>query len=93
MTQDIIHQSSFISTIIVGKWVSRLDKKKFLFPYLFHLCGDGLNSLLHNATTNGEITMLRISRTGSKISQVLFVDDILLFCKASVVEGEEILTY
>ena len=53
-----------------------------LSPYLFLLCSEGLSSVLKNATRQGSISGLRISKHGLAITHLFFADDMLIFCKA-----------
>ena len=55
-----------------------------LSPYLFLLCAEGLSALLRKADFDREITGVAISQRGPKVSHLFFVDDCLLFCKASL---------
>ena len=63
-----------------------------LSPYLFILCAEGLNTLLHLAEREGKITGLPIAKGGTKINHLFFVDDSLLFCRANVSEWVHIQT-
>lgn len=54
-----------------------------LFPYLFLLCAKGLSSVLHNVEGYGFITSFSYTVKGPKISQIFFVDDNLLFTRAT----------
>jgi hypothetical protein len=57
-----------------------------LSPYLFILCAEGLSSILHKAEREGRISGLAIATRGTKINNLFFADDNLLFCKANFVE-------
>jgi hypothetical protein len=57
-----------------------------LSPYLFILCAKGPSTLLHMVEQEGNITRLSIAKRGTKINHLFYVDDSLLFCKASVPE-------
>ncbi|KAI9156545.1 hypothetical protein LWI28_008377 [Acer negundo] len=52
--------------------------------YLFILCAEGFSSLVNLAVERGDIQGFRCSRYGPMISHLFFVDDSLLFTKASV---------
>ena len=57
-----------------------------LSPYLFLLVTEGLNALFKQAKSGGEIRGVSLCPTGLKISHLLFADDRLVFCKATVSE-------
>ena len=61
-----------------------------LSPYLFLLCAEGFTSLLARAELEGRIHGVAICRRAPQISNLLFADDSLLFCRASSNEAEEI---
>lgn len=54
-----------------------------LFPYLFLLCVEGLHSLIQLAKDFGTLHGVSLCRAGPKVSHLFFVDNSLLFCKAS----------
>jgi hypothetical protein len=53
-------------------------------PYLFLLCAEGLNALLAKAALSKKIQGISISRGGPKLTHLFFVDDSVLFCRASL---------
>ena len=57
-----------------------------LFPSLFLLCAKGLSALIHQAARNKLITGISITKGCPKVTHLLFVDDSILFCKASLEE-------
>jgi hypothetical protein len=59
-------------------------------PYLFLLCEEGLTGLLKKATLQGEIHGVSLCPRGPKITNLFFADDILLFCRASLIECQKI---
>ena len=59
-------------------------------PYLFLLCSEGFTSLLAKAETDGKIHGASICRGAPKVSNLLFADDSLLFCRATQNEVEVI---
>ena len=62
-----------------------------LSPYLFLMCGMGLQSLLNKAEVEGHIRGVAICRNGPKVSHLFFVDDSVLFCSAKEAECQKIL--
>ena len=63
-----------------------------LSPYLFLLCFEGFNGLIHNAVNEGKINGFSLRRGGPKISHIFFANDSLLFCHAKVEEVKSIQT-
>ena len=59
-------------------------------PYLFLLCAEGLIGLLKKATLQGEIHGVSLCLRGPKITNLFFTDDILFFCRASLIECQKI---
>ena len=57
-----------------------------LSPYLFILCAEGLSNLLYKAELNRRITGLPVTKGGTKLNHLLFVDDNILFCRATIFE-------
>ena len=51
-----------------------------LSPYLFLLCAEGFTALLAKAELDGKITGVSICRGAPRVTNLLFVDDSLLFC-------------
>ena len=54
-----------------------------LSPYLFLLCVEGFTSLLAKAEMEGRIKGVSICRRALKISNLIFADDSMLFCRAT----------
>ena len=62
-----------------------------LSPYLFLLCAEGLSALLRKVAETWVLHGILSSQHGVCISHLLFVDDGLLFCKATVGECQQLL--
>ena len=62
-----------------------------LSPSLFLLCIEGLNGLIKNAELKGDIHGFSLCRRGPKLTHLLFADDSLLFCRATVEECANVL--
>ena len=54
--------------------------------YLFLLCSEGFNGLIHHAVNEGKIKEFSLCRGGPKISHIFFADDSVLFYHAKVEE-------
>ena len=61
-----------------------------LSPYLFLLCAEGFNSLLLRAKLEGRIKCVSICRRAPLITNLIFADDSILFCRATFGEDEVI---
>jgi hypothetical protein len=61
-----------------------------LSPYFFILCAEAMSSMMHQAAREGRITGIPITRGGTWINHLLFVDDSLLFCRANLQESGNI---
>ena len=55
-----------------------------LSPFLFLLYTEGLNGLINNAATNGDIKGYSLCRNGPSLTHLLFADDSLLFCRVTI---------
>lgn len=49
-------------------------------PYLFLICDEGFISLINNAERKGDLKGLAVTRRGTSINHLLFVNDNILFC-------------
>ena len=62
-----------------------------LSPFLFLLCTEGLNGLISQAANCGDIKGYALCRNSPRLTHLLFVDDSLLFCRATERECNNIL--
>ena len=62
-----------------------------LSPFLFLQCIEGLNWLIKQAKVNGDIHGFSLCRRGPKLTHLLFANDSLLFCRATVEECGHVL--
>lgn len=54
-----------------------------LSPYLFVICTEVLVRMLQQSKGRGKITGLKVARSASPISHLLFADDSMFYCKES----------
>jgi hypothetical protein len=57
-------------------------------PYLFLLAAEGLSCLMKHARLTEYIEGIQVASSAPKVNHLLFADDCLMFCKASVTEAE-----
>ena len=62
-----------------------------LSPYLFLLCSEGLHRMIQKVVDFGDIQGVSICRNGPKLTHLFFVDDSLLFCRATTQECHKVL--
>ena len=63
-----------------------LRQGDLLSPYLFLLVTEGLHALFTKAEVDGALQGVSICVAGPKISHLLFIDDSLVFCGATIAE-------
>ena len=61
-----------------------------LSPSLFHLCAEGLSSLIQEAARNQLINELSVCKGCPKITHLFLANDSILFCKATSSECQEL---
>ncbi|KAK4394177.1 hypothetical protein Sango_1888500 [Sesamum angolense] len=54
-----------------------------LSPYLFLFCAEAFSGLVRRPEVEGSICGVRVSRSGTRVSYLLFADDTLIFCDAT----------
>ena len=62
-----------------------------LSPFLFLLCTEGLNGMIKKAERRAKIHGYSLCRKGPKLTHLLFADDSLLFCRATMEECGKVL--
>ena len=62
-----------------------------LSPFLFLLCIEGLNGLINRAAHQGYIKGYSFCRNSPHLTHILFADDSLLFCRATIEECQWVL--
>jgi hypothetical protein len=62
-----------------------------LSPYLFLICAEGLSALLRKAERDSLIKGVSIYKGGPRISHLFFVDDSIIFCRASQDDSQALL--
>ena len=60
-------------------------------PFLFLLCTEGFNGLFNKSAHQGHINGYSLCRNSPRLTHLLFVDDSLLFCKATIEECQRVL--
>ena len=60
-------------------------------PYFFLLCSEGLSTMLKREETEGKIKGVSVCCGAPQVSHLLFVDDSIIFCRASVSEGQRVM--
>ena len=60
-------------------------------PYLFLLCVEGLSAMLKREEGVGHIKGIAVSKGALRISHLLFTDDSIVFCRATVKECDRVI--
>ncbi|KAL0310472.1 UNVERIFIED_CONTAM: putative mitochondrial protein [Sesamum calycinum] len=80
--------SSQFSSIVPQRGLRQGDP---LSPYLFLLCTEAFSSLLQREEHSGRIQGVAVCRHAPRVSHLLFADDTLIFCQATVEAASSIL--
>ena len=60
-------------------------------PYLFLICVEGLSAMLKKEEAIGHIKGISVCRGAPRISHLLFTDDSLVFCRATMEESNRVM--
>ena len=85
------------SVLINGEAKGKINPTKGLrqgdpiSPYLFLLCTEGLSAMLKKEESDGQIKGVAVCRGASHVSHLLFANDSIVFCRASVEECDRLI--
>ena len=88
VSYSIIDNSEPKCFIKLTKGITQGDS---LSPFLFLLCTEGLNGLISQATSQGDIYSFSFSRRSPSLTHLLFADDNLFFCRSTTEECQKVL--
>ncbi|XP_057800052.1 uncharacterized protein LOC131015604 [Salvia miltiorrhiza] len=83
VSYDVLVNGSLVGPIMPGRGLRQGDP---LSPYLFILCAEGLSAIINYEMARGNLHGIQINRGGPTISHLMFADDCVFFCRASVLE-------
>ena len=92
MCVSTVSYSVLINEVPKGKIIpSRgLRQGDPMSPYLFLLCAEGLSVMLKKEEREGYIKGIAANRRAPSISHLLFADDSIVFCRATVDECDKV---
>lgn len=61
-------------------------------PVLFTVLSDLLSRILVQSETDGRLSGVRVARTSPKVTHLMYVGDLVIYCKASEAEATEVFT-
>lgn len=67
-----------------------LRQGNLISPYLYLICAEGLNILLHDAESSLKINGIKVARSIPRINHIFFADNNIIFCSASTNDWNEI---
>lgn len=79
-----------ITTINYTILINGIRQGDPISPYLFILCAESFSALLKQAEIQGEIKGMVATRGGLRVTHLLFGDNSVLFCRATINEWERI---
>ncbi|XP_075658874.1 uncharacterized protein LOC142628714 [Castanea sativa] len=68
-----------------------LRQRDPISPYLFLLCAEGLTTMLKKEESEGNLKGIAVCRGALKVSHLLFANDSIIFCRASVEDCDRVI--